>query len=70
MPKYRIPIVYQRMETFEVEADSLEEAMIKSAKDFLAIPDEKYLEDSFEFDEIIYDEYKEKVNITKVFNNI
>lgn len=70
MPIYHIPIIYKRVETFSVIADSLEEAMVKSAKEFLVIPDESYLEDSFEFDEIIFEDYPEQVDTQKVFNQI
>ena len=68
---YKIPIVYQRMETFEVEAENLQDAIEKALKTFLVIPDEHYLEDSFEVDGIIEDNYPdEDFDMSKAMENI
>lgn len=64
MKTYEIPIIYQRVDTFNIEASSLQEAMTEALKEFLKIPDDKYLDDSFEFDTII-EEYNEDFNINK-----
>lgn len=57
---YKIPIIYQRIETFEVEADNLQDAVNQALKKFMSIPDEAYLEDSFEVDGIIKDNYPDE----------
>lgn len=71
MKTYNIPIIYKRVDTFDIEAENLEEAMEKALKEFLSIPDDNYLDDSFEFDSII-EEYGENFNTEtveqKVFN--
>jgi hypothetical protein len=50
------------MKRYEVEADSLEEAVVKSLKQFLSEPNDSYLCDSFEIDGIIEDEYPDIIN--------
>jgi len=65
MKTYNINIIYKRVDEFEVNANNLEEAMEKALKTFLSIPDDKYLDDSFEFDSII-EEYDEEYNIEKI----
>lgn len=57
MAKYSIPIVWQATKRYEVEADNLQEAVEKSLKQFLSEPDENYIEDSFEIDEILDEDY-------------
>lgn len=69
MKTYKIPIIYQRCEEFEVEASSLQEAVQKALQEFLSIPDDHYIEDSFEIDGIVEDNYNETYSIEKVFNN-
>ncbi len=68
MKTYNIPIIYQRVETMTVEADSLQDAMTKALDEFLSIPDEKYLDDSFEFDTVIED-YQEDFNTELAIQN-
>ena len=53
---YSIPIIWESYKRYEVEANTLEEGIIKALNIFLAEPDEFYIEDSFSLDEIIYDE--------------
>ena len=68
---YKIPITWQSYETFEVEADSLEEAVEKGLKQFLAIPDDKYINDSFEIDEIVRDDYSnEDYDMAKIIQKL
>lgn len=68
---YKIPITWQGYETFEVEADSLEEAVEKGLKQFLAIPDDKYINDSFEVDDIVRDDYpNEDFDINKIIQKL
>ena len=59
---YKIPIIYERCETFSVEASSLQEAVRKALKEFLSIPDEKYLDDSFRIDDVV-EEYEEPYDV-------
>lgn len=68
--EYSIPIIYQCSERFDVEADSLQEAVEKALKEFFSIPDDKYLDDSFEIDSIVYDDYPdEELDMDKAINN-
>ena len=68
---YKIPITWQSYETFEVEADSLEEAVEKGLKQFLSIPDDKYINDSFEVDGIVRDDYpNEDFDINKIIQKL
>jgi hypothetical protein len=55
--EYSIPIVWQSYKRYKVKANSLQEAAEIAIKQFLSEPDETYIEDSFEVDEIIHDEY-------------
>ena len=69
--KYNIPIVWQSYKRYEVEADNLEDAVVLALKKFFMSPDELYLEDSFEIDEIVYDEYPdENLDINKVYKRL
>ena len=69
--KYSIPISWESYRRFEVEADGLEEAIEKALKEFLMIPDEFYLDDSFEIDDIIYEEYPdEDFDIHDIYENL
>ena len=67
---YEIPIIYQRIETIPVEAEDLQDAVNKAVKQFLAIPDENYLEDSFEVDEYVRERYDEDYDIDKTFESL
>lgn len=55
--KYSIPIIWESYKRYDVEAENLQEAVEKALKNFLAEPDDHYIEDSFQIDDIIYDEY-------------
>lgn len=67
MKTYRIPIIYQRVDTFEVDADNLQEAMTLALQNFYKIPDSKYLCNSAEFDSVIED-YNEDYDIDLAFD--
>lgn len=43
MSKYTIPIIWQSIKNYEVEAESLQEAVAIATKEFLAEPDDNYL---------------------------
>lgn len=67
---YSIPIIYQRCDDFVVEADNLQEAVEKALKVFLSIPDENYLDDSFEVDTIIAENYAEEYDVEQAIQKI
>ena len=56
MKTYNIPIAWQSYQRFPVEAENLQEATEKALKLFLSIPDDQYLEDSFELDHDMIEE--------------
>ena len=70
MKNYRIPIIFQTSKEFNIEAESLEEVCVKAMSAFLKIPDDDYIQDSAEFDDIIYDDYDENVDIDKVWQKL
>jgi len=71
MKNYSIPITWQSYKRVEVEADNLEEAVTKALKQFLSEPDDTYIQDSFEIDEIIHEEVPEEdFDIDKVINKL
>lgn len=59
MKTYKIPIVWQAIKEYEVKAENLQEAAEKALNQFLGKPssDGSYIEDSFEIDGIIEDNY-------------
>jgi len=69
--KYSIPIVWESYKRVDVEADSLQDAIVKALKQFLSEPDETYIQDSFVIDEIVYDENPdEDFNIGEVYEKL
>lgn len=72
MPKYDIPIRWESYKRISVEADNLKEASIKAVKEFLEIPDDNYINDSWELDEILNEEYPDEVvpHETEIINEI
>lgn len=71
MAKYSIPIVWQSYKRYEVEAESLQEAVEISLKQFLSEPDDNYLEDSFEIDYFVEEEYpNEEYDIDKATDTL
>jgi hypothetical protein len=67
--KYEIPIIYKSCKTYTIEADNLQDAITESLKMFLSEPDENYLDDSFEIDDVIED-YMENFDIEKSINEL
>lgn len=54
-----------------MEAESLEEAIKLALQQFFTIPDDNYLEDSFDIDhEGVEEEYKEEYDYNKILNEI
>ena len=71
MKTYTIPIIYQSVMTFDIEAENLQEAVNEALKKFLAIPDENYLNDSFQIDDCVDDDYSdEEYDINKSIQNL
>lgn len=61
--EYRIPVVWQQMGFYYVEADSLKDALEKIAKTGCPLPDNgEYLEDSFEIDWEGLEDYQDEVD--------
>lgn len=71
MKTYNVPIVWQSYKRIPVQAENLQEAVTSALKQFLSEPDEQYVEDSFDIDEIIRDEHKdEDLDLTKIYNQL
>jgi len=71
MKKYSIPIRWESYKRIEVEAENLEEACVKALNQFLKEPDDNYINDSFEVDDIINDEYpNEEFDIHQVYKKL
>lgn len=68
--EYNIPIVWQSYKRIPVQAENLEEAVKLALKQFLSEPDDLYIEDSFEIDEIIYEETDESFDIHKIYKQL
>lgn len=68
--EYDIPIRWESYKRYKVIANTLEGAVLKALKQFLSEPDDNYLEDSFEIDEIIYDETDESFDIHKIYKQL
>jgi hypothetical protein len=67
MTTYKIPIVWQSIKFYEVEAENLQDAVEQALQTFLSEPDENYLEGSFEIDGIVEENYpNETYNIDLV----
>lgn len=71
MKTYKIPIYWESYQYFDVEAENLQDALTKALSIFLSIPDDNYLDDSFELDsEILEEEYDEEFDIDEALKNI
>lgn len=71
MKEYSIPIIWQTCRNYNVEANSLQEAVTKALRQFLSEPDDNYLDDTFEIDGIIEDEYpNEDYDMNKILNGL
>ena len=71
MKTYNIPIVWQSYKRVPVQAENLEEAIKLALKQFLSEPDDLYVDDSFEIDEILGEDYPgEKFDLNKILKEI
>lgn len=68
--EYNIPISWESYKRYKVNASNLEDAVEKALKQFLAEPDDNYINDSFEIDEIIYEETDESFDIHKIYKQL
>ena len=69
--EYNIPIRWESYKRYKVNASNLEEAVEKALKQFLSEPDDNYINDSFEIDEIVYEEYEnESFDIRRVYKKL
>lgn len=57
MTEYSIPIRWESYQRIKVQASNLNEACILALKEFLSIPDDNYIDDSFLIDEMILEDY-------------
>lgn len=71
MKNYKIPITWESIRYFDVDAENLEEAIKLALQQFFTIPDDDYLNDSFDIDhEGIKDNYKEDYDYNKILNEL
>ena len=71
MQTYKIPIRWESYKRIEVEADNLQSAIYLALKQFLSEPDDLYLEDSFEIDNILEEEYPEEdYNLQQIYDSL
>lgn len=71
MRTYHIPIIYQRMQTVEVIANSLQEASTMAVKQFLSEPDDDYICDSWELDDVyVREQYDEPLDNDKLISEL
>lgn len=71
MKTYKIPIRWESYKRIEIEAESLQSAIYLALKQFLSEPDDLYLEDSFEVDDVLEDEYPEEIyNLKIIYDNL
>ena len=71
MKTYRIPIRWESYKRITVEAENLQSAIYLALRQFLSEPDELYLEDSFEIDSIIEEDYpEEEYNLREIYDKL
>jgi hypothetical protein len=70
MKKYSIPIRWEAYKRVDVEAENLQEAVEKAVREFLSIPDDEYIDDSWEVDDIICEEVEEDYDMDKLYENL
>ena len=68
--QYHIPVRWESYKRYTVEADNLQKAVEKALTQFLDEPDEYYISDSFEVDEIIFEEVEEDFDLNQAFNKV
>lgn len=68
MKTYNIPIIWQSFKRIPVKAENLQEAVKLALKQFLSEPDDLYIEDSFEIDELLGEDYPEETfDLNKIY---
>lgn len=67
--KYEIPIIWQSTKTYSIEAGNLQEAVEKALGLFLYEPDQHYIEDSWQIDDVVYD-LNEPLDLDSVISKI
>lgn len=68
---YDIPITWQTYKNYKIEAENLEKAVELALKQFLSEPDDNYIDDSFEVDSMICEDYpEEKLDLNKIYYKI
>lgn len=71
MKEYNILITQQSYKRYKVKVNNLEEAVELALKQFLSEPDEQYIDDSFEIDNIIHNEVpNENFDINKIIQEL
>lgn len=71
MKEYNIPIHWESYKVYKVKANTLEDAVVNALKVFLKEPDDNYLNDSFEIDSIVDEDYpNETFDIHQIYNKI
>lgn len=71
MKEYNIPIRWESYKRISVEAENLQSAVYLALKQFLAEPDELYIDDSFEIDGIVEEEYPdEELDMFIIYENL
>jgi hypothetical protein len=71
MKQYSIPIIWQSYKRFDVDAETLEDAVAIALKQFFSEPCDMYLEDSFEIDNVLEEEYPdEDYDLNKILSKI
>lgn len=70
MKTYKIPILWQSYQEYEVDAEDLQEAVTKAMKQFLSEPDDKYVDESFYIDDVIEEEYNETYSWMTLMQNL
>jgi len=67
---YLIPIIYSRITYKNVEAESLQEAAKIAVDEFLSEPDYSYIEDSWELDNTLSEEYNEPLSHGQLIEDV
>jgi hypothetical protein len=71
MKTYKIPITRQSYKRIEIEEENLQSAVYLALKQFLSEPDDLYLEDSVEVDDVLENEYPEEIyNLQIIYDNL
>jgi hypothetical protein len=57
---YNIPVRWESVKVFKVDADNLDEAVKKAWEIFMGLPDADYIPDTGAVDEHVFDEYPDE----------